>query len=246
MYRRSRMWRSVAIGIVLAGVLGGCGISGGSPGQGGLLGSLSETPNAKNAVRPADAVASLKQAGVYHVISGAAGSPVGKGVRLPDAGDLHITWVAAGGYGSDAPAPPLGTTVGTVQLFAAPSSADAGRYAAAHPPELEPDVNGGTFFGRYRNVIIKVGGTPARAASFELAQVVRALARGASGSNPPTTTENIASERRAIKHEVAKWLSHHPGGHCKIELPDSANCAAANGLPTDIVVGSDTEVVTTP
>jgi len=68
----------------------------------------------------------------------------------------------------------------------------------------------------------------------------------ASGESPTTTSENIPAEKKAIRQEVAKWLFHHPGGHCKIEPPDSANCTAANGLPTDIVVASQTSVVTTP
>jgi hypothetical protein len=68
----------------------------------------------------------------------------------------------------------------------------------------------------------------------------------ASGESATTTNENIPAEKKAIKQEVAKWLSHHPGGHCKIDPPDSANCTAANGLPTDIVVASQTSVVTTP
>jgi ABC-type glycerol-3-phosphate transport system substrate-binding protein len=66
------------------------------------------------------------------------------------------------------------------------------------------------------------------------------------GTSSTTTTEDIPADRKAIKQEVANWLSLHPGGHCKVETLDSADCTAANGLPTMIVVGSDTEVVTTP
>src|SRR5437660_834585 len=68
----------------------------------------------------------------------------------------------------------------------------------------------------------------------------------ASGASSTTVTENTQTDTRAIKHEVAKWLSHHPGGHCTVELPDSADCTATSGLPTMLVVGSDTKVVTTP
>lgn len=58
-----------------------------------------------------------------------------------------------------------------------------------------------------------------------------------------TTTGDTTAEKAAIKFDVAKWESHHPGGTCQIALPDSAHCTTANGLPADLGVLVSTTVV---
>ena len=123
------------------------------------------------------ALASLNAIHVHGLLSGSADSKLAKGIRLRDAGSVHFSWIVVGSYGASLPG--AGTpVVGSVQLFGVSSEADARRYAAAQHPQLEPDINGGTFFGSYRNVILKVGGTPTHSARVELARVEHALARG--------------------------------------------------------------------
>jgi hypothetical protein len=50
-------------------------------------------------------------------------------------------------------------------------------------------------------------------------------------------TEDKAAERAAIKADVATWKGNHPGGTCRITLPDSAQCTTADGLPAYLGVG---------
>jgi hypothetical protein len=157
------MWRIIAVGVVLVGLATGCSLGGGSG-----------AANTGNSLSMRAALVSLDAIHVHGLLSGSADSKLAKGLRLRDAGSVHLSWIAVGSYGSSLPG--AGSpVVGSVQLFGVSSEADARRYAAEQPSQLEPDINGGTFFGSYRNVIVKVGGTPTRAARAELLRVVKAL-----------------------------------------------------------------------
>jgi hypothetical protein len=160
------MWRIIAVGVVLVGLTTGCSL-GGAGGAANTGNSLSENA----------ALVSLNAIHAHGLLSGSANSKLADGLQLRDAGNVHLSWIVVGSYGASLPG--AGSpVVGSIQLFGLSSEADASSYAAAHHPQLEPDINGGTFFGSYRNVIVKVGGTPMRSARLELAKVKHALARG--------------------------------------------------------------------
>ena len=62
---------------------------------------------------------------------------------------------------------------------------------------------------------------------------------------PSVGLVNTEAEKAAIRADVAKWETNHPGGSCTISYPNAARCETTDGLPADLVAVDETNVTIT-